>query len=318
MGEIAILDLGYESYEYEKKLFKRKGYDLKLYRGDPLDQEEKIKFARNCQGILVRSTVVDDYLLGRLKNLKAIVRYGVGIDNINLKRATEIGIKVANVQRYANHSVSDHALALMMLCVRGLAAGKKKINSDFSKPPFTDIIELHDKTLGIIGLGNIGSVFCRKAKALFNKVLANDPYIDQEKFDRLEVEKTNFEGLLRQSDIISLHCSLTDETRHLINKNSIKLMKKKPVLINTARGPIVMQSDLLKAIDSGLIHSAGLDVLENEPPGDEEQKLIKHPRIFVTGHYAWYSENAIAELQKRAANNLIDLLNGKNPEDCLN
>ena len=92
----------------------------------------------------------------------------------------------------------------------------------------------------------------------------------------------------------------------------------KPVLINTARGPVVKQSDLLKAIDSGLIHSAGLDVLENEPPGDEEEKLINHPRIFVTGHYAWYSANAMSELQKRAANNLIDLLNGMSPEDCLN
>ncbi len=318
MPIIAILDTGYKTYTYEKQLFKTHGYDLQLYKGDPLDTSAKQKLARQAVGILIRGTEVDGEFFDSCPQLKAVVRYGVGYDNVNLDHATERGIRVANVQGYGNHSVSGHALALMLACVRGLHLGVRQIHSHFSSPPFEDIFELHDKTLGIIGLGRIGSQVARKAGGLFRHVFAVDPYKSDDFFDMANARRVNLEVLLAESHVISLHCNLTQETRYLINDKAFALMKQRPVLINTARGPIVDEHALIEALNANRIHSAGLDVFEHEPPGPAQQLLLNHPRVFATGHYAWYSETASLTLQRRAADNLIALLRGETIEDCLN
>lgn len=316
--EVVILDSGYKSYAFEKELFEGNGFMLKIhpsYRGDP---SEKRKFAENADGILVRHTRIDETFLYRMKNLKAVVRYGVGYDNVDLDACTKHGIKVANVQGYANHAVSDHALALMFVCIRGMWDGKSQINQEFASPPVSEIFELHDKTLGIIGLGRIGSQFCRKALPLFREVLACDPYKPDSHFAQFSARRVAFHELLKNSDVISLHCNLTGETTHLINQKAFSLMDKKPVLINTSRGEIVCEKALLEALNSGKIHSAGLDVYEDEPVTEKQDVLINNPRTICTGHYAWYSDRSMQELQRRAALNLLNLLNGEHIEDCLN
>ncbi|WP_372950915.1 C-terminal binding protein, partial [Mariniphaga sp.] len=299
-------------------LFEGSGFNLKihsLYKGE---KAEKMEFAREAHGILVRHTTVDSEFLSGMKNLKAIVRYGVGYDNIDVDACTRYGVKVANVQGYANHSVSDHALALLLTCSRGMWNPKKQIIAQFAAPPVEDVFELHDKTLGIIGLGRIGSEFSKKAAPLFREIIASDPYKPQHYFDSLNVRKTSMDDLLQQSDMISIHCNLTEETTHLLNRETFGKMKKKPVIINTARGEVMDEKALLEALNAGQIHSAGLDVYENEPATEAQKPLINHPRTISTGHYAWYSDRAAHELQKRAALNLFNLLTGKKTEDCLN
>ena len=315
---IVILDSGYKSYDFEKSLFEGSGFMLKihpLYKGD---KTEKMDFAREAQGILVRHTVIDAEFLSGMKNLKAAVRYGVGYDNIDVDACTRFGVKVANVQGYANHSVSDHALALLLSCSRGMWDPKKQIAKQFAAPPVEDVFELHDKTLGIIGLGRIGSEFSKKAAPLFRKIIACDPYKPQQYFDNLNVRKTSLDELTEQSDVISIHCNLTPETTHLLNEKTFGKMKKKPVIINTSRGEVMDEKALLGALNAGQIHSAGLDVFENEPATKAQEPLINHPRTICTGHYAWYSDRAAQELQKRAALNLFSLLTGKKTADCLN
>ena len=316
--KVIILDSGYKSYAFEKDLFEGNGFQLNihpLYKGE---KAEKIAFAKDADGILVRHTTIDEEFLSRVNNLKAVVRYGVGYDNIDVEACTRFGVKVANVQGYANHSVSEHALALMFSCTRALWDTRNQVTKKFAAPPAEDIFELNEKTLGIIGLGRIGSKLSQKATSLFENIIGYDPYKSLRYFNRFPVHKVEIEELLEKADIISLHCNLTEETTHLLNKSAFSLMKKRPVIINTSRGETIDEKALLEALNSGQIHSAGLDVFENEPPTDAQQGLINHPRTICTGHYAWYSDRAAEELQKRAARNLLHLLNDEQIEDQLN
>jgi len=316
--EVVILDSGYKSYDFEEELFRSNGIELIIhpsYKGEKL---EKKKFAENADGILVRHTLIDDEFLSGLNNLKAVVRYGVGYDNVDIVACTRQGVKVANVQGYANHSVSDHALALMFSCTRGMWNINQQITQKFAAPPIPDIFELHDKTLGIIGLGRIGSEFCRKASSLFKNVLATDPYKPQSHFDQLSVGNVTLAELLKKSDVISIHCNLTPETNQLINATAFLGMRKRPVIINTSRGEVIDENALIDALNSDKIHSAGLDVYADEPISARQDNLISHPRTICTGHYAWYSDSAAVELQKRAALNMLNFLTGKQVEDCLN
>ena len=317
MDKIVVLDTGYESYAYEETLFKSHGYRFELYEGKPDDAAGKLQFARDAVGILVRWTEIDANFLKRTARLKAIVRYGAGYENIDIDAATRAGILVSNVRGYGNHAVSDHALTLMYACARGLPAGTKYIKTEFGKPPFKNIIEFHQCTLGIIGLGRIGGTLCKKSAHLFDKVIAHDPYVNISRFDALGATCVSLEDLLNQSNVISIHCNLTGETTGLINKTAFDMMSMIPILINTARGPVVDTTELLKALDNGKLHSAGIDVFDTEIPEKIPEPLLSHKKIVSTGHYAWYSENAINELQKRAAQNMINLLDGKQIEDCL-
>ncbi|MBN1481172.1 C-terminal binding protein [candidate division KSB1 bacterium] len=317
MPVITILDTGYTSYACEKELFKRHGYTLQLFSGDASDAVAKRDYARHSVGILVRGTKVDGNFYDHCPDVQAVVRYGVGYDNVNLADAKARGIRVANVQGYANHAVSDHTMALIYACTRGLFPGAQQIFTDFSAPPFEDMFELHDKTLGIIGLGRIGSFVARKAAGLVQMVIAVDPYQPDEQFTRVNVQRVHVRELLAESHIITLHCNLTDETHFLINGEAFAKMNQRPVLINTARGAVVDEKMLLRALQEGRIHSAGLDVFQDEPPTIAQRDLLNHPRVVATGHYAWYSDVASRTLQQRAAENMLALLRGEKIADCL-
>lgn len=315
--EIAVIDPGYDSYQYEKRLFEENGYKLEVFTGGHHDREGKLAFAKNATGVLLRWTDVNDQFLSRLPKLKAIVRYGVGYDNINIKVANRYGVRVANVQGYANHAVSDHALGLLFSCSRLLPLREQTLKGDFGNPPAMDVIEFSNKTLGIVGLGRIGGTFCRKAQPLFERILAADPYIPAERFEQFGAIPCDFQTLLRESDAISIHCNLTHETHGLFNRDAFSEMEKRPIVVNTARGPVVEAEALLGALHQDMVHSAGLDVFPEEPPGKDLDDLLAHPRVIATGHYAWYSIRSSQELQKRAADNLLSLLRGEVVEDEL-
>ena len=314
---IIILDSGYKSYTFEKELFEGNGFNLKihpLYKGERI---EKIEFAKEAHGLLVRHTIVDSEFLSKMKNLKAVVRYGIGYDNIDVAACKKFGVKVANVQGYASHSVSDHVMALMFSCTRGMWDTKEQLINKFAAPPLPEIFELHDKTLGIIGLGKIGSELSKKATPLFKNIIAADPYKSEEYFNRFAVRKVSLETLLETSDVISINCNLTEETNHILNTDAFSSMQKNPVIINTSRGETIDEKALFEALQNNKVHSAGLDVFENEPTTKEQESLINHPHTICTGHYAWYSDRAANELQKRAAQNLFNFLMGKKVDDEL-
>lgn len=316
--KVKVLDTGYDSFEYEQNLLESHGFEFEVFPGDKGDVEGKIKFAADAIGLLLRWTVIDDEFLSSMKNLKAIVRYGVGYDNIDLNAVNRTSVKVANVQGYGNHAVSDHALTLMYACNRKLPKGQREVRSNFSSAPDKDIREFHECTLGIIGLGRIGGTLCKKATNLFKQVVACDPYILDSRFESLGATKVNLEQLMQISDVISIHCNLTGETEGLMNEALFSHARKKPIVINTARGPVIDQSALLNALNNHQISSAGIDVFNTELAEELPDEIINHPDVIATGHYAWYSIRAHRELQKRAADNLLTLLEGGIPDDCLN
>jgi len=317
-NRVVVIDSGYESFAYEEKLLRDAGYNFEVFPGDRHDRMGKIQFSRGALGIFVRWTEIDDDFLKELPGLKAIVRYGVGYDNINLDSVNKHNVKVSIVQGYANNAVSDHTIAMMYACARALPRGQLTLKTNYTAPPIEDIFEFHNKTIGIIGMGRIGGTLCKKVRPLFKDILVSDPYIPDDRFVSLGVKKVSLEALLENCDVISIHCNLTEETRELINKRTLGLMPRKPILINTSRGPVINEDDLYQAICDDRLHSVGLDVFHDEPPLQNRDNLISHPRVLATGHYAWYSTTSAVELQKRAADNLLAILEGHIPEDCLN
>lgn len=317
MPKIAVLDTGYENYRFEKELLAQNGYDLHIFKGDKADVEGKIKFSKDAEGLFVRWTLIDDAFLSQCPNVRVIVRYGAGYENVDLDAAARANVKVSNVGGYGNHSVSDHAISLMYACARGLFKGVPTLKTNFGKPPFARMFEMHRKTLGIIGMGRIGGTLAKKAVHLFKSVMAYDPYIPDSRFHEMSVIKASFEELLENSDIISLHCNLTEETRIMINKDAFAKMKKVPILVNTSRGPVIETKALLDALNAQIIFRAGLDVFNSELPEEISDEVLQHPNIIATGHYAWYSENSQSELQERATENMVALLKGKIIEDLL-
>lgn len=318
MPKIKLLDTGFDSFEYEEKLFKSHGYSFEIWPGDKGDVEGKTAFAADADGLLIRWTLINDEFLSKMNNLKAIARYGVGFENIDLGAVSKYEVKAANVQGYGNHSVSDHALALMYSCNRMLLQGNDEIRKTFSNPPDKRVLDFHECTLGIIGLGRIGGTLCKKAVHLFKNVVAYDPYILDSEFDKLGATKRTLKEVMEHSDVISIHCNLTDETEGLLNDEIFAMTKKQPILINTARGPVVNEDALLKALKSHQLFQAGIDVYNTELAYELPEELLNHPSVITTGHYAWYSIQAHQELQKRAADNLLTMLQGNIPEDCLN
>lgn len=315
---VAVLDGGYGSYEIEEAILRPAGYELRVFEGGRHDTEGKFAFAQNAAGIFIRWTELGEQAFKTLPALRCVVRYGVGYDNVDLEAATRSGVLVCNVQGYANHAVSDHALALALSCLRGLTGPTRDVREDYGAAPWTRMPEINRLTLGIVGLGRIGGTLAVKARGLFARVLACDPYISPRRFQACGAIRTDFPDLLKQSDVISIHCNLTRETRLMFGAAEFGRIREHAVLINTARGPIVDEESLLDALESGKLSAAGLDVFHDEPPLANRDALLAHPRVIATGHYAWYSSQSQTELQRRAARNMLDMLQGRIPEDCLN
>ena len=317
MNKITVLDTGYASYSFEENLLADMGYELVINDKDKFDHSHKIELTRKSVGIFIRWTDIDAVFLNACPDLKYIVRYGTGFDNINLDECRKRGVKVCNVTGYAKNAVSDHALALIFASVRDLMNGKNTFGDTFCEPADYAMFDLHSSTLGILGLGKIGGRLAEKSKGIFKRVIASDPYKSDDYFRGLGVEKVDLDALLEQCDILSIHCNLTDETREIIHAGSLGKMKQGAVLVNTARGPVVDANALLQAIDSGKIWRAGLDVFDSENPKEINPALLNHPKIIPTGHYAWYSTGSFRELQEGAGRHMASLLRGEEPEDCL-
>ena len=318
MKRVASIDAGYESYEAEEEALAGVGASFEVFGGDKGDRAGKIAFAKGAVGLFVRLTEVDTEFLDALPTLEVIVRYGVGYDNIDVPAATERGIKVSIVQGYANESVSDHALAMILGCMRGLRTAMDDAQVRYCVPPRDPMPDLRDMTLGIIGLGRIGGTLCAKAPGLFKRILACDPYIPEDRFTTLGATPCDLDTLLAESDAISLHCNLTDETRLMIDRDALARMRPTAILVNTARGPVVDEQALLEALDADRLYGAGLDVWCDEPPGANQQGLIDHPHVVASRHCAWFSTEANNKLQRGAARNMAAMLHGEIPDDCLN
>jgi D-3-phosphoglycerate dehydrogenase len=272
-------------------------------------------------GLIVDITPVTDDMMTKMKKLKIVVRHGMGADNIDIAAATKHHIIACNVPRFNLEEVSDYALAAALALGNHLPQYTWRVMQDKSwlLQDFEPKTEIQEMTLGILGLGQIGSLLAKKAKPLFKKIISYDPYMNMERAASLGVEVIkDIDDVFRQADIVSVHVPLSPETRNLVNAERLKLMKKTAYLINTSRGGLVDVDALQKALHSKQIAGAAIDVLDGEPTPDMNHPIFREPGIILTPHVAWYSEQSLHKLRVTAAEEIRDAYLGKRPVGQLN
>jgi D-3-phosphoglycerate dehydrogenase len=312
--KVVVVNLGYESYHVEREILKPVGAELILAPKDCTNEEEVIGAAKEADAILVREAPISKWVIESLDRCKIIARYGVGIDNIDLATARQKGVYVSIVPDYGTEDVSDHAAALLLACIRTLLVRDRNLRTGIFE---TDIRgEIHrttGKTLGIVGYGKIGRAFHRKWKGFLPEhVYVYDPFVPAELIQKNGAEKVDLDTLLTRSDYITLHVPLTDKTRHLIDDSALRKMKPTAILVNTARGAVIDERALVKALQQGRILGAGLDVFEKEPLA-KDHPLVGMSNVVLTSHVAWYSRESTKDLQTRAAQEILRVLSGNRP-----
>lgn len=266
-------------------------------------EEELIACTAGADGVVCSGPVQPwtGRVIRALRNCRIIASLGIGYDRIDLETATEKGIVVTNVPDYCIDEVSTHAIALMLALNRRLSVLDHAVRQSVVNfvPPnrsavdrvIHPVLRLRDQVLGVVGLGRIGTATALKALGLGMRVIAFDPYVWDAVMRSHGVEPVDWDTLLTSADMISVHCSLTEETRGLVDDRAISKMKPGAYLINTARGEVVDESALIRALSDGRIGGAGLDVTGNDPL-PEEDPLRAAPNTILTGHAAWYSTQA--------------------------
>jgi D-3-phosphoglycerate dehydrogenase len=247
-------------------------------------------------------------------NCRHICRTGIGLDNIDVAHATKRGVLVTNVPDYCIEEVAEHALALVFALGRKIADGHLATKrGEYSLVASLPIERIGGKTLGVIGLGRTGTLLAKKARAIGMRVIGTN----RSRQTPEGVEWVSFDDLLAQSDYVSLNCPLTDDTRHLMNADTLRQMKPSAFLVNTSRGGLVDHPALADALEAGALAGAALDVQDREPP-DLSQGPYNDPRVIVTPHTAFVSTEATTELRTRVARQAVDFLAGRTPEQIVN
>ena len=300
----------------EKKAFAAENVDL--FISSCKNEEELIETVKDAHIIIFTFSKITANVINRLTNCKMVIRYGVGLDNVDIKAATGKSIYVCNTPNYGTFAVAEHAFALLISVNRRIQLLDHNVRNNIwdiqSIPP---VYSLQHKTLGITGFGNIGRYVCKMALGFEMKVIVYDPYTDQETTGRLSAEKVSFDDLIKNSDHITLHAPLTEETRHIFSKDVFGKMKNTSTLINTSRGGLVNQNDLIMALKSAQIAGAGMDVFENEPL-DPHNELLTMKNVVLTPHVAWYTEDSIVNLHQEVIDEVIRVLNGNTPKNAVN
>ncbi len=263
--------------------------------------EELLKLIAGYEAIIVRSeTKVTEDVINAADALQVIGRAGSGVDNIDLDAATQRGIVVVNAPTGNTLSAAEHAIALMLAMARKLPEAYTSLRSgQWERQKFLGV-ELRGKTLGLMGLGQVGTEVARRTRGMEMRVIAHDPYVSPDKAQSLGVELVSEDELLAQSDFISLHMRLTPQTRDLLNDECLAKVKRGARIINTARGELIDDAALLRALDDGRLAGAALDVFREEPPG--ESPLLSHDKVIVTPHLGALTEEA----QERAATDVAE------------
>jgi D-3-phosphoglycerate dehydrogenase len=306
---IAITDSPFPSLDPAKQALARLDPEYRMAKSTGAD--DILAVARDADAILVTYAKLPGELLRQLKNCRAIGRFGLGVDNIDLAAAKALGIAVNYVPDYCLREVSDHAMALLLTLARKVTLSNTLVQSGrWEVPPIVPLRRLEGQVLGLIGFGNIPRALAPKAKAFGLRVVVHDPYVPAQTFADAAVEDASFDALLGMSDFVSVHAPLTPATRGLMNAAAFAKMKKGAFLINTARGPLVDEPALAAALDSGHLGGAALDVVAAEPLA-ADSPLLGRGNVILTPHTAFYSVEALEELQTKCAGDVARVLSGE-------
>ncbi|MGA8408991.1 MAG: C-terminal binding protein [Candidatus Acidiferrales bacterium] len=312
--KIVITDHRFPNIDQETRAVDALGWNLVV--GQATTEAELIPLCQDADGVLAGRARINKKVIAEMKRCRIIVRYGIGVETIDVAAAAASGIMVANVPDYCIDEVSDHALALLLLMSRQvIAAMTLAAKQPWSIAQMPPLHRLRGQVCGLFGFGRIGSLLARKVQPLGMRVVVHDPYLQEKRALDCGVELCSFDDLLNLSDYVSLHAPLTSETHHRFGEAAFAKMKPTASIINAARGELIDQNALLAALDSGRIAGAALDVLDSAAAA---ACALNHPKIILTPHSAWLSEEARTALQASAVAQVIAALKGERPYGLLN
>jgi D-3-phosphoglycerate dehydrogenase len=313
---VVITDHVFASLAIEEELLGAIGASIETLQA--ASEAELLDAVAGADALLVCYAPVTRRVIERMERCRIIARYGIGVDNVDLEAASAKGIAVTNVPDYCVDEVSDHALALVLATARKISMLSGRVRAGrWEAKDAVPIRRLRGQVLGLVGFGRIPRRLAEKAAPLGLVLLAFDPYVAAEDMRAQGVRKVELDTLLSESDFVSVHAPLVPQTRGLIGEPQLRAMKRSAFLINTARGPLVAESALTRALEEGWIAGAALDVLEHEPPG-REHPLRRLENVILTPHVAFYSEESVRELQRKAAEEVVRALSGQAPRSLVN
>ena len=305
-------ELGYEKAVYGQ----RENIDFSICTQKA--QADIIPVIQDADVILFNDVTFDKALLDSLCKCRLIIRYGIGYDNIDTKYAAQKGIIVCNAPNYGVIDVAEHAISLLMSCAKRLVYMNDCVRDNFwSTGTMGQSVRLAGKKIGFVGFGKIARCVCKRTNAFDTKALVYDPFVSEDALAEYNAASVDLDTLLRESDYISLHLPLNPQTKHMINMNAFRKMKKTAIIVNTSRGGIICEADLIDALEQGLIAGAGLDVFEDET-GKLDKRILNHKMVTLTPHVAWNTVEGMEALHKEVTDNVIRFLDGQPPESIVN
>jgi D-3-phosphoglycerate dehydrogenase len=316
MFKVVVTDYTYENLDIERKILARPDIELQDYQYRDAAHVEEI--TADCDVLVTQYADINREVIENLAHCRMIIRYAIGVDNIDLAAASERGIPVVNVPDYGIDEVSTYAVTLLLCAARKIPQTIDMIrraewNYAITKPMYRTA----GKTVGLIGFGRIPRAVAKKLSGFDMQILAYDPFVSEESAKELGVKLVSFEELVCQSDYISVHCPLTAQTHHIVNEDVLRAMKKTAFLINTSRGATVDTEALYHACRDGEIAGAAIDVTEQEPlPAGSPLRTLNN--LIITPHIAWYTEEAIATLKEKLAQEIIRVYEGGQPVNIVN
>jgi D-3-phosphoglycerate dehydrogenase len=290
-----------------------------LREAGPVKDAELLELARDADAVLNCYRPLSADIVEVMKNCRIIARYGIGVDTIPLEVATSRGIHVTNVPDYCIEEVADHGLALILAFTRGIIRGLDQTRGGgWNVKLLRPLHRQRGRTLGLVGFGRIARTLAHRAMGLGYEIIVSDPFLSEEAVRKGGARAVDLDTLFKESDVVSLHAPLTSKTRHMVNAQRLATMRPGAVLVNTSRGGLVDYEAAVTALRSGTLGGAGLDVLETEPPAAGSSPIGEVPNLVVTPHLAFYSEQALVELQRKAAEQIRAVFEGRAPDYPVN
>lgn len=315
--KVLITDYVWPSTDPERTVLEAGGAEVVVAPDG--NEETLVGLARDSDAIMTCFAQVTENVVRAAERCKVIGRFGVGVDNIAVSMATELGIAVTYVPDYCVDEVSDHVMALLHAWNRKIVLFDRSVKERGwgSQPLTMRMMRLRGKTIGIVGFGRIGQAVAAKARAFGMNVLAADPFIESSTVESFGGSLVELDQLLGESDFVSLHTPLSDETRNMIGRDELAAMKREAFLINAARGPLIDEEALCNALANGVIAGAGLDVMVDNVPSNDHP-LLSLENVIITPHVAFFSQESTLELEQRAATEVVKVMHGEMPENLVN
>ncbi|MHB9131530.1 MAG: C-terminal binding protein [Armatimonadota bacterium] len=323
--KVVITDYIEPDLKWEEEELAKRGVDFSYHQLKFAPAEQVIEATKDADIVVVNMVPITPEVVAGWEKVKLVIRHGTGYDNVNVPALTAAGIPLVYIPDYCTDEVAEQAIALIFACARRIVSSRKVLDDSSARGQwdFADVIPIFrmaGKTLGILGCGRIGSTVYKKLKSFGFNFIVCDPYLKEARRQELSaegIELVDKETLFRTADFITVHTLLTDETRHIVNAETLALMKPTAYLVNTARGPMVDVNALADALKNNVIAGAGIDVFDKEPP-EQDYPLFGLPNAILTPHLAWYSEDAGMRIREIILIEIDRYMDGQEPRYTVN